>query len=68
MIFDKLSLNIILRDFPTEVWNFENGNNRLIQPTFPQNNYAVGTGLYLVDSDYCKNKAICVQLLLGVFE
>ena len=37
----------------TEIWNVTNGDNRIIDPTLPGNNYAVGIGLYLVPVDFC---------------
>ena len=38
----------------TEVWELENGNNKLIEPYFLDGTYAWGIGLYLVDNDFCK--------------
>ena len=49
-------ITIIRRDIPTEVWNFNNGDNKLIQPTLPKNQYYLGIGLYLVDANFCKRQ------------
>ena len=49
-------LYFIHRDVPTEVWNFNNGDNKLIQPTLPGSKYCLGIGLYLVDANFCKKE------------
>ena len=51
-------ITIIKRDIPTEVWNFNNGGNKLIQPTLPNDKYYLGIGLYLVDANFCKKEWI----------
>ena len=38
----------------TEVWELENGTNKIIEPTLPDNHYAFGIALYVVDKDFCK--------------
>ena len=38
----------------TEVWELENGNNKIIQPTIQDIDYAVGIALYVVEKDFCK--------------
>jgi len=38
----------------TEVWKLENGNNKIIQPFLPDEVYAYGIALYVVDKDFCK--------------
>ena len=38
----------------TEVWELENGNNKTIEPTLPENHYAGGIALFAVHSDFCK--------------
>merc|ERR1719197_165069 len=38
----------------TEVWKLENGNNKTIEPTLPDNDYRFGIALYVVDKDFCK--------------
>ena len=47
----------------TEVWELENGNNQIIQPTL---DYAFGIALYVVEKDFCK-KWFCIwsKLVLG---
>ena len=39
--------------FETEVWELENGNNKVITPTLSYYNY--GIGLYAVDFNFCSN-------------
>merc|ERR1712227_122050 len=36
----------------TEVWKLENGNNKIIQPFLPDEVYAYGIALYVVDKDF----------------
>ena len=38
----------------TEVWEFENGNSKIIQPTLPDDHYLAGIALYVVENDFCK--------------
>ena len=38
----------------TEVWNLENGNSKIIEPTLPRWYYAFGIGLYPVDPNFCQ--------------
>ena len=38
----------------TEVWELENGNTKIIEPTLPDDAYAVGIALYMVEKDFCK--------------
>ena len=42
-------------DAETEIWELENGNNKLIDPVLPTNQYAIGIGLYPVDYSFCQN-------------
>ena len=37
----------------TEVWELENGNNKVITPTL--SGYYYGVGLYAVDFKFCSN-------------
>ena len=37
---------------PTEVWELENGTNKIIEPFLSY--YSYGTALYVVDKDFCK--------------
>ena len=39
--------------FETEVWELENGSNKVINPTLDE--YAFGIGLYAVDFNFCSN-------------
>ena len=39
----------------TEVWELENGNNKISEPTLPYFfSYLYGMALYIVDKDFCK--------------
>ena len=40
-------------DKETEIWQFTNGNNKIINPTLPNMDYIHGIGLYLVPFDFC---------------
>ena len=40
-------------EFETEVWELENGNNKVINPTLI--GYTEGIGLYAVDFNFCSN-------------
>ena len=44
--------NNILFSFQTEVWEFENGSNKIIQPTLTE--YHLGIGLFAVDINFCR--------------
>ena len=44
---------IFFSDPETEIWQFANGNNEIINPTLPDNDYIYGIGLYLVPFDFC---------------
>ena len=37
----------------TEIWNFENGSNSVIDPTFDNTGFAVGLATYLVPDNFC---------------
>ena len=49
----NLSLTLF-SPFVTEVWELENGNNKIIQPTLPDGDYRYGIALYVVEKDFCK--------------
>ena len=38
----------------TEIWELEIGTNKIIEPTLPDDHYAWGIALYVVDKDFCK--------------
>ena len=42
-----------LSDAETEIWDFINGSNRLIDPTLGDREYMYGIGLYIVPFDFC---------------
>ena len=50
-----LSIYRKLRFVETEIWDFSNGENKIIDPSLPDGNYRVGIGLYLVPADFCSN-------------
>ena len=52
IIFDDYN---IFSDAETEIWDFINENNRVIDPTLPREMYAYGIGLYIVPFDFCSN-------------
>ena len=39
---------------PTEIWELENGNNKIVNPTLTKNDYAIGIGLFAVDFSFCE--------------
>ena len=39
----------------TEVWDFNNGDSKMVDPTPPNWHVIYGVGLYLVPSGYCNN-------------
>ena len=51
----QLIVNPEFSDAETEIWELENGNNKLIDPVLPTNQYAIGIGLYPVDFSFCHN-------------
>ena len=46
-------LLIVLFSAVTEVWDFESGENEIIQPTLPSEDYAYGMTLLKVDAYFC---------------
>ena len=50
MIFTKK----FFRDLDTEIWEFETGNYRIINPSLREGEYAGGIALFVVDADFCK--------------
>ena len=49
-----LYLNYFSEKFvETEIWNFNNGNNMVINPALPNMDYSVNPGLYIVPFDFC---------------
>ena len=50
----RSSLILTLRPLETEIWNFDNQSSKIISPVLPDGQYAIGLGLYIVDSDFCK--------------
>ena len=47
-------INYFVFSAETEVWQFPNGNNKIINPTLGTNTYRIGIGIYPVDFDYCR--------------
>ena len=65
-INEQNSLTPSFRPLVTEVWELENGNNNIIQPTLPDADYMYGIALYIVEKDFCKKwKIILSKLVLG---
>ena len=53
-LFGTVRINLKLRGpIETEIWNFENGSNSVINPTFDNTGYAVGMATYLVSDNFC---------------
>ena len=62
----KKLLKSLFSQLVTEVWELENGKSKIIEPTLPDNEYAVGIALYVVEKDFCKKwKSILSKLVLG---
>ena len=51
---EKKILKSLFSPLVTEVWELENGNNKLIEPTLPDWHYTWGIALYVVEKDFCK--------------
>ena len=45
--------NWFFRDAETEIWNFGNETHRVVNQTLPNNEYAVGIGLFIVPFNFC---------------
>ena len=45
----------IFSDAETEIWDFINESNKVVDPTLPDNQYVWGIGLYIVPFDFCSN-------------
>ena len=50
----KNLLQSLFSPLVTEVWELENSNNKIIEPTLPNGHYGVGIALYVVEKDFCK--------------
>ena len=53
-INEQNSFTHLFSPLDTEVWEFENGNNKIIQPTLPVDTYVYGIALYVVEKNFCK--------------
>ena len=49
-----LGVQSLFSPLDTEVWELENGNNKTIEPTLPNDDYAFGIALFVVEKDFCK--------------
>ena len=38
---------------PTEIWQLENGSNKIVSPALAKRKYYSGIGLYAVDFSFC---------------
>ena len=47
-------MKLFLSNLDTEVWDLENGTNKIIDPSLADNYYVNGMALYVVDGDFCK--------------
>ena len=54
LIVKKLISYEIFFSPATEIWQLENGNNKIVNPTLTKNNYSEGIGLFAVDFNFCK--------------
>ena len=48
-------IKIILRT-ETEIWDYDNGGNNIIDPILGRDEYAHGIGIYLVPLNFCSNQ------------
>ena len=44
---------IVLFSAVTEVWDFESGENEIIEPTLPRGDYIDGMAIFAVDPYFC---------------
>ena len=45
----------IFSSVETEIWEFNYGNKKVVDPTLPADDFAYGIGLYIVPFDFCTN-------------
>ena len=57
--------DFFLSSIVTEVWELENGSNKVINPTLDF--YSIGIGLYAVDFNFCSNWSFFNQMLGNKF-
>ena len=43
----------IFSDKETEIWNFTNGDNKIVNPTLKNGYFSEGIGLFIVPFDFC---------------
>ena len=53
-LFKSVIFNEFLFSVATEIWELENGNNKIVNPTLTNYDYSHGIGLFAVDFDFCK--------------
>ena len=51
--FDYFLIIDFFSDLETEIWNFTNESNKVVNPILPDDDYAVGIGLYIVPFNFC---------------
>ena len=51
--FDFFLIIDFFSDLETEIWNFTNESNKVVNPILPSGNYDDGIGLYLVPFNFC---------------
>ena len=48
-----LILELFFSDILTEIWDFVDKSNKMIDPTLPRGHYVNGIGLYIVPFNFC---------------
>ena len=51
--FDYFLIIDFFSDLETEIWNFTNESNKVVNPILSDVDYAAGTGLYIVPYNFC---------------
>ena len=50
----KITEHLLSAPVETEVWELEDGKNKVINPSLPNYNYAQGIGMFAVDFNFCR--------------
>ena len=51
--FDYFLIIDFFSDKETEIWNFTDGTNKVVNPILPNYDYSRGIGLYIVPFNFC---------------
>ena len=63
---NKTIIKSLFSPIVTEVWELENGINKIIEPTLPNGEYVNGIALYVVEKDFCKKwSCISSKIVVG---